>query len=308
MKRWIKLTVILLILAIAGLYLIIPAKIQIKRTFILPVNTSGAFRTMQQEEIWNKEWTNDSHAREFDRYHFSIQPYKAGPHALDVAISKDGEEVKTSFELLPLQLSATGIKWTCALNAGKNPITRFHNYFKSIALEQLMDQYLLNMSDYLSKVENVYQLRIRETTIKDTLLISSKETYNHYPSSKELYTVIDRLLNYISQNNAKPDGYPMMHIDSVSPIKYEAMLAVPINKQIPETSQFKLKRMVRGKLLTAVFKGGDYRTRNAMRQISDYVRDYKRASPAIPYFSLISNRMQVSDSSQWETTVNFPVF
>jgi hypothetical protein len=65
--------------------------------------------------------------------------------------------------------------------------------------------------------------------------------------------------------------------------------------------------MVLGNILVAEVKGGVYTAEKAIEVLSVYANDKKRISPAIPYQSLVTDRMQVSDTSKWITRLFYPV-
>jgi hypothetical protein len=85
------------------------------------------------------------------------------------------------------------------------------------------------------------------------------------------------------------------------------MVAIPVNKRIPETSQFLFRRMVPGNILVTEVKGGDSTIRHGIRVMENFVHDYQRTIMAIPFESLITNRMNEPDSSKWVTKIYFPV-
>jgi hypothetical protein len=41
--------------------------------------------------------------------------------------------------------------------------------------------------------------------------------------------------------------------------------------------------------------------------VQKYKDDYQRVSPAIPFYSLITDRLKEPDSSKWITKIYFPV-
>jgi hypothetical protein len=42
--------------------------------------------------------------------------------------------------------------------------------------------------------------------------------------------------------------------------------------------------------------------------MKNYVEDNKKTSPAIPYQSLITNRLTETDTTKWVTKLYYPVF
>ena len=89
---------------------------------------------------------------------------------------------------------------------------------------------------------------------------------------------------------------------------YKIMVAIPINKIVPTTEKFLLKRMVPGKILVTEVKGGAYTADVALRQLTLYMEDNRLISPAIPFQSLITERIKEADTTKWMTKIYFPVF
>ena len=66
--------------------------------------------------------------------------------------------------------------------------------------------------------------------------------------------------------------------------------------------------MVLGNILVGEVKGGLSTILNAEKQLANYVFDYGKASPAIPFQSLVTDRSLEADSSKWITRLNYPIF
>jgi hypothetical protein len=62
-----------------------------------------------------------------------------------------------------------------------------------------------------------------------------------------------------------------------------------------------------GNILITEVKGGQNEITNAYKQIQNYVSDYNRSAPAIPFESLVTDRRKEPDSSKWITRIYYPV-
>ena len=143
--------------------------------------------------------------------------------------------------------------------------------------------------------------------VKDTILVTTNFSSIQYPSTSKIYSAIDSIKNYISLNNAKETNYPMLHILQDSGL-YKTQVAIPVNMVIPQSRIYLVKRMVPGKILVGEIKGGNYSTGEALRQMQIFMTDNALSSPAIPFESLITNRMEEPDTSKWVTKIYYPVF
>ena len=163
------------------------------------------------------------------------------------------------------------------------------------------------MKHFLEKPENVYGMRIDQVQVKDTILMTTKISSDQYPSTSRIYDLIGGIKNYISVNNGKETNFPMLHVWQDSGL-FHTTVAIPIYRKIPENKTYSIKRMVPGKILVSEVTGGVYRTREALRQLGLFISDNSLSSPAIPFESLITDRMKEPDTSKWITKIYYPVF
>ncbi len=166
---------------------------------------------------------------------------------------------------------------------------------------------LSTLKSFLDEPINTYHIPVIHALVKDTVLISSKFSTKSYPLTTRIYAEINKLQHYLSHNNAKQTDAPMLHIEKIDSA-YFCMVAIPLNKAIPESNFFALKRMIPGNILVTEARGGIRNVDKTFRQLTQYVKDYQLESPAIPFESLITDRMQEKDSSKWVTKIYYPIY
>ena len=89
---------------------------------------------------------------------------------------------------------------------------------------------------------------------------------------------------------------------------YTIMVGVSINGEIPETTNYRIKKMpVNGKMFVADVLGGPHKIKNGYAALKNYLLDSKRPSPAVPFELLINDRRKISDTAQWVTRIYYPV-
>ena len=86
------------------------------------------------------------------------------------------------------------------------------------------------------------------------------------------------------------------------------MVAIPVDRVLQDTKNIVFKRMVPGNILIGEVKGGKCRVAESMHQMENYVNDYKRSAPAIPFESLVTDRMVQKDTTEWVTRIYYPVY
>jgi hypothetical protein len=62
-----------------------------------------------------------------------------------------------------------------------------------------------------------------------------------------------------------------------------------------------------GNILITEIKGGSASIDKAFKEMENYVSDYRRTPPAIPFQSLVTDRMKEPDTSKWITRIFYPV-
>jgi hypothetical protein len=171
-----------------------------------------------------------------------------------------------------------------------------------------MEIILTGLQRHISNVKNIYGIDIRKELVKIEYLVSTKKAFTHYPGTSDIYEMIHKIKKYISEKQAKEEDYPMVHINVNDSTHFEAQVAIPVNKKLPDASIFSSKRMLRnGNILAAEIRGGQTTADFAMKQMDIYVSDHQYNYIAIPFFSLVTDRMNVTDTSKWVTTIYYPI-
>ncbi len=165
-----------------------------------------------------------------------------------------------------------------------------------------------SMKCFLEKEENIYGINVQRTKVKDTLLVATKNTLSNYPSIENVYTLISILRNYIKANDAVETGYPMLNVRTSDSIHFETMVALPVNKFLNNHERILHKEMVPGNILVTEAKGGLYNVAKAFNSLKDYVEDHQLQSPAIPFESLIIDRLHEPDTTKWITKIYYPIY
>lgn len=293
---------VLLLIFIAGVYIFIPSKLQVSAVTEIAAPVSGVFRCASTESMWHK-WNAST-----DSIHKKIIVANSFIHAIDVLIYNNNDSIKTTMNFLPLSNDSMMVQWKFSLAASTNPFTRISKYNEAVQLKKKMDNALQQLKLFASKNENIYGFSVHEASTKDTLLISARTILTHYPSTNEIYNLVDKLKNYAAQSNAEITGYPMYNITKNEGDTMRLMVAIPINKQLKQSGSISPVRMVPGRFLIAQVTGGEETVKNALNQMHLYFAEHNRTAMAIPFSYLITNRKQETDTAKWVTKIYAPVF
>ena len=310
MKKWIFILLSIIVLSIAFVFLYIPSAITIAGFKTVNCPSASVARLFEDKSNIKKWWPgtiiNDSVA-EFQNIPYTI--LKA--NSLGITIKTSFNNVKVIGEIYPILLK----KDTCAVEWQYQPFTtsyniinRIEDYTTARTLKKQLNLILESVKLFAEHTPNIYGLDISQTKVKDSSLISTKESFNHYPTIKEIAELISVLKKYIVENNGVEKDFPMLNIRINEENKYEAMIAIPLLKDIPVNDHFIIKKMILGNILEAKVVGGPATIEKGEIAMKNFAKDYGKVSPAIPFQLLVTDRNKEQDTSKWITYLKYPVF
>lgn len=314
MKKIYQYLFVLIIVAIASIYVFIPTEINVTKIAAVNATFPAGTRFFMNSEKWKEWWpAPDSGITEISKEvgffhhqaHHTIGKELFNGHAINTTFK--GNTLKG--EVIYAQLGADSVAffWKYAYTCSYNPIKRIQEYFMLKDLKENTAEILNGLKNFLEKEEKVYGMKIQHSLVVDTILISTKTIFPSSPNIDQVYKMIDQLKTYTKEQNAKETGYPMVNVTVLDKTHFQTMVALPVDRKLTETPIFSWKKMVAGKILIGEVKGGDARTKNAFEEMHNYVVDHQITSPAIPFISLVTNRKQESDSSKWISRIYYPV-
>jgi len=313
MKKWLIIVVVLLGLLLTSAYVFFPKKVNSSNIEKIHCAINSASRYVLDESKWSKWWPgeikHDSISGKdlfsYNGYRYTITAIKY--NAIVIETHASDLIVNGTIYFLPLRLDSTQVEWRYSLETTSSPVNRLHLYWETKKINKNIASILKSMNAFLNKPENVYGMHIDQILVKDTILVTTNFSSPQYPTTQKIYGFIDGIKKYIALNHATETNFPMLHVWQDSGL-YKTQVAIPVNKVISPNNTYLIKRMVPGKILTGEIKGGDYTTREALKQMKIFMTDNELASPAIPFESLVTNRMEEPDTSKWITKIYYPIF
>lgn len=291
-------------------YLFIPNFVTLKSEAGINVTQPGLHRMLLENSSVRKWWpgqATDSGTYLYNNNQFTISNNNIS--LLPVKINTTKKNILSSLYIISHKTDSVQVNWVATVATSYNPVKRFLLWRQAKSLETDMDVVLQRLQQFYNKPENIYGLTVEKAFVADSILITTGTFSNGYPDTKFIYSLINKLRNYAATKTAKTAGYPMLNIETADSITYNVRVALPLNKVIPGNgNDIGEKRMLgMGNILVAEVKGGVVIATEALKQITTYARDYQRVPPAIPFFSLITDRTAEPDSSKWITKVYCPV-
>jgi hypothetical protein len=299
MKKWIIGFFILLVVAVVSIYLFIPSSLTISSVRVLNCSPGGSFRTISDEKKWARLFPADTAK-------FKIR--NSLVNTVYVNIHQNDEIINSIIYLLPFNNDSTAIQWQCKISTSNNPFKRIQRYQSAVAVKNDMDKVLDNLRSFVQKSENIYGFKIERTTFTDTLLLAVKSKASAYPTTTEVYQQVNSLRAKIASQNATITGYPMVNITPINSNHYQFMVAIPVDRVLPDNQPFIFRRMIPASFMTAEVKGGPYTIKEALYQMQVYFSENRKTAMAIPFEYHITDRQAEPDTSKWITKIYAPVF
>lgn len=313
MRSYFIAIVVLIMVATGGIYLLIPKKVVVGYTITANTNDKWAYRYLMHETDWKHWWPYDSvhHTVNDTAYHYNENWFHIDSlyyNALNVKIAGSGDTVNSRMFIIPVKFNEVQVTWRCNLETGNNPVSRWKQYRRSVAIKNSMRGILETYRQWLNVPENIYGFSITPGKIIDSLLVATRASFSSYPGPQMVDSVFQILRKHISKNGASITGYPMLNVINEGPGVFATQVALPVDKEIPETPAIKIKRMFRGNaLVTKITGGGIHTIEHALDACEYFKQDNQRTSPAIPFQSLITDRVLQPDTTKWETIIYYPV-
>lgn len=228
----------------------------------------------------------------------------------NITIKYKNIKINSLLTTIGLRNDSVNINWRLNLQCGFNPFNRIAIYFNLKKIKKTNEKILLALQIFLSSKKNVYGFNINRYTQADSTLISLKAFSLQYPTVEDIYKNIDKLKHYAAANAAATTNAPMLNITNDGTGKWLYMVALPIDKALDNKGEIIAKRMFAGGkiLITDNITGGSATIKNALQNLENYKTDYGFMSPAIPFQSIVTDRMNQRDTTKWQTKLYYPVY
>jgi hypothetical protein len=308
MKRWGIGFLVVIVLLLVSIYTFIPNIVTLKSNVAIKATRAGIHRMLLDKSNVTKWWPGRINN---DSLYFNGLNYQINDNnitVMPVAINTQSTIISTSLFLIEVKIDSTQLEWVGAMVTSYNPFKRFFAYLKAKNINNDMTAILQKAEAFYKTPENIYGFDIKKELVADSILIQTSGRCKGYPANQFIYTLVNKLKSYTLNNAAKETGYPMLNIIAADSINFDVKVALPINKPLATSGDILEKRMLGlGNILVTEVKGGPHIASKALVQIQKYAEDYQRSAPAIPFYSLITDRTKETDTSKWITKIYFPV-
>jgi effector-binding domain-containing protein len=306
---------LLLIVALSSIaaFILIPAQLSVSSISIMKANENATFRNLSDQNKWTKWWPSQI-KEDLRKDYFSFNGYnyqltKKLYNAIEVNMVIGNKAFTGDIIITPISPDSIAVKWESTLITDNNPLNKILSYQQAKRIKNNMRVILDSLKSFSENKQRVYACNIQRTTVKDTFLVAAKLTTTHYPSTTEIYNLVETLKKYIESHGASKTNYPMLNVTTNDSIEYTTMVAIPTNKVLPDNGNiaFKILMSDKDKTLTAEVKGGLQNIKKAYEELNMYMKDYNLSSRVIDWQSLITDRSKETDSTKWITKIYIPV-
>ena len=313
MKKILLFISIFLVLCIAAIYTFFPKKIVVSSALSFHANSDGLYRSLTDGNNWTKWWpgtvtkTSDKSSYfSHDDYDFYVREVLY--NAIQLTIIKNGDSSEGLLRLIPFNNDSIRVELLSQLEARPGPFNRVSAYLSGKHIEKTFDDIILSLSKYASDKKNIYGIDIKNEKVQFQNLVSTKQSFSHYPTTADVYGMVARLRNYINSSGAKELFSPMLNIKKTDSTTYTAQVGLPVDRALQDKDDISSKWMMKGgNILTGEVTGGQKQIEGAQKQMEFYIGDYQRSIIAIPFQMLITDRSKEPDSTKWVTRIYYPV-
>lgn len=308
MRKWLFITVFVLA-AFAGTAFLLSPHAETTTSSTLQCSNLAVDRFLLNRQSWKQWWPgemNDENLLSFQSYRYRIDQLLSDGFV--ATVMKDNDSARLVLHVEPAEQNSSLFSWTREIASYHNPVYRtLASFTGGSEIASNLEKFITAVNAFFNSQEKVYGMTITLQKVKNSSLISTRRSFDHFPSTPEIYDMIGALKQYIRQKGGVEKDAPMLNVHEADG-RYETMVAIPTQRDLPSEGSFQLKKMVLGNILVAEVKGGVSRVKQGEEELQHYVNDYRKTAPAIPFQSLITDRQEQPDSNQWVTRLNYPVF
>ena len=308
MRRWIVWLLVLLVVCVGFVYLFVPASTVIKEQTGVGVNAKAFARSFFDEASWPAWWPGQKSA---DGYLYNGTDYRVREKRISswvISLAHGRDTLPAELIAIPVGYDSIELIWLTAVSAGANPVARLQAYGRTKTISNDVKKLLQAIKAYYTDPAHLYPISISEEEILDSTLISTSVRMMNYPTTENIYSLIDRLKDFAQKNGASQTGLPMLNIMVNTDSSYRLQVALPVDKKLQDEGDIHYRWMLGGgNILAAEVKGGPAKIQQAFAAMQAYMEDHHRSAPAIPFQSLITDRRAEPDSNKWVTKIYWPV-
>ena len=309
LKKIVYGTVVPVLLALAGTYLLIPAQPVARSEVKFDAADRNVFKFLTHSSQWQKWWPGSFNAANnlFTYQGYQCHVDKFTNNGANLSVTGKGVELNCAVSYAAVDRQTMKVSWLSTTPPSLNPFTRIKHYFDLSRANSCFDSVMQSFKAFMSNDYNLYQLHIKLTTVKTPNVLTTNLSLNHWPSVAEVYQQVALLQKTALQYKTTEVAAPMLNVHQVAKSQFNVMVGLPIKDDINLQGKIFINHMVLGKILVTDVTGGPNTIKAAFNRLQDFVVDNGLTPPAIPFELMITNRAATPDTSRWHTQWYYPI-
>nr|WP_067052930.1 hypothetical protein [Mucilaginibacter sp. L294] len=301
-----------LFLAFISVYFIIPQKIQATRVVEIDATDVNISKFLVNKRPWVKWWpgkhvATDSSSYSYKNISFTLQ--KNTNSEMHVLIRQGDIELNSVITYATTGEGMCDVTWFAEIQSSINPFERVAEYFKIKRIAKDIDAVLADFKKFIQADINVYGMNFTISKIQHPIVLATTLSTTDYPAAGLIYNKVAELKKQISAEHAAVVDSPIMNVHPAETGGYFVTVAVPINTIITPGKNAAINKLVKNaNILETQVKGGKNTVLNAFAQLRNYQKAHRLTSAAMPFESLITNRLAEKDTANWVTKIYCPIF
>jgi hypothetical protein len=312
MKKILPGIVSISVLFIAFIFIFIPGKMVIAESKVVNVTGIGFDTCLHNLEKWKQWWPGASSLNGkdsifiYDGYSCKLSAVFTDGASIQIKSKNTFAEVR--IKTVSINRDSISAEWRTVIQPGNNPVKRFSHYLFARKLKKSMKIVFDSLYHFASQTQNIYNYPIERTTFTEVNLIAYRFKSAAYPTTANIYSAVSQLRQYLISKGGSEKYYPMMNTRQVDNSNYETMIAISIDRTIPENGVFFISRMVpmKDRFLKTEVTGGPASIEKGHIAIEKYMSDHSLWGPATPFEILMTDRSIVTDTAAWKTRIFYP--
>ncbi|MFD0764104.1 hypothetical protein ACFQZI_04530 [Mucilaginibacter lutimaris] len=301
----------ILLVILIGIYFIIPQKIVTTHNVEVGTIDLNVAKFLVYKKTWSKWWPGQHNSSQPDLYTYNGIEFllqKNTNAQIDVVIDPKGINLPGTITYLATSDDVCKVTWVTETLSQLNPVSRVTEYLKIKSATKNIDAILARFKSFMQQDSNIYGITVVAEKIKFPIVVAKTTNTSTYPTVKTVYSLIADLKKQVQQQQALELDSPMLNIHQMEK-GFQVMVAIPINKLITPAKGSVINKLPKGgNLLSARVKGGFKTVNDAFTQLKNFQTDKGLKSPAMPYASLLTNRLAEPDSGKWITKIYYPSY
>lgn len=313
MTKFLYALLVLITLLVTSIYIFIPNQIVISKAEQVESSERIIVQYLTNSYQRREWWPEKSNSSVTDTADFQYESYsytfnKPNINFVEVLINDGANENKSILTWTPVGEKVMQVNWRTSIPASYNPIKRFFQYLRAREIKANMDAIMESFLNFIVNAKNVYGHNFKVDTVRDTILATSTINTPNFPETQQVYRLINSVKKYVEKQSVKQVNAPMLNISKNPQGTYQTMIAIPVEKRFKPAKDVLINFMVPGNILVTEIKGGPNNIEEGFNQMTNYMKDFKLTSPAIPFQLLITDRSAEADTSKWITKIYYPIY